>query len=257
MVTLNNPITSQNIVDRFEELVTDIADHHIVWGTDNLPGHSAFSASDFGGVVDGFELTLTGVTGTYSTGETVNATITATTGTVVSYSSNVLKLRNINPGAGQTGFIQNDIISGTSSGAIGTVNTLQKVSAVSIGITGGNIGNAGSLISANNIYGTLKAEMNNYTNIKNIYAIVSMTGAGTQYSDTQIAHLTTAQRTTLNPSQPSSLQPGQVIEDTNLEGFMTTLANAYNTERGNTYTLSKTICHSSCHGSCHGSRGRR
>ena len=123
MVTLNNPITSQNIVDRFEELVTDIADHHIVWGTDNLPGHSAFSASDFGGVVDGFELTLTGVTGTYSTGETVNATITATTGTVVSYSSNVLKLRNINPGAGQTGFIQNDIISGTSSGAIGTVNT--------------------------------------------------------------------------------------------------------------------------------------
>ena len=45
MVTLNNPITSQNIVDRFEELVTDIADHHIVWGTDNLPGHSSFSAS--------------------------------------------------------------------------------------------------------------------------------------------------------------------------------------------------------------------
>ena len=41
------------------------------------------------------------------------------------------------------------------------------------------------------------------------------------------------------------------------EPFMTTLANAYNTERGNTYTLSKTICHSSCHGSCHGSRGRR
>ena len=257
MVTLNNPITSQNIVDRFEELVTDVADHHIVWGTDNLPGHSSFTSADFGGVVDGFELTLTGVTGTYTAGETVNSTITATTGIVVSYSSNVLKLRTINPGAGQTGFLQNDIISGTSSGAVGTVNTLAVISAVSIGITGSNIGNAGSVITANNIYGTLKAEMNNYTNIKNTYAIVSMTGAGTQYSDTQIAHLTTAQRTTLSPSQPSSLQPGQTIDDTNLESFMSSLANAYSTERGNTYTLTKTICHSSCHSSCHGSRGRR
>ena len=257
MVTLNNPITSQNIVDRFEELVTDVADHHIVWGTDNLPGHSSFTASDFGGVVDGFELTLTGVTGTYTAGETVNATITATTGIVVSYSSNVLKLRTINPGAGQTGFIQNDIISGTSSGAIGTVNTLARVSAVSIGISGSNIGSAGSLISASNIYGTLKAEMNNYTNIKNTNAVVNMTGAGQQYSDTQIAHLPTSNRTTLNPSQPSNLQAGQTIDDNNLENFFSTLANSYNSERGNTYTMTKTICHSSCHGSCHGSRGRR
>ena len=115
-----------------------------------------------------------------------------------------------------------------------------------------------------NIYGeqdlssaTNSSNFSHNTNIKNTYAIVSMTGAGTQYSDTQIAHLTTAQRTTLNPSQPSSLQPGQTIDDTNLESFMSSLANAYSTERGNTYTLTKTICHSSCHSSCHGSRGRR
>ena len=37
MVTLNDPITSQNIVDRFEELVTDIADNNIRYGTDSLP----------------------------------------------------------------------------------------------------------------------------------------------------------------------------------------------------------------------------
>ena len=42
MVTLTSPITAQNIVDRFEELVTDVADTNIVWGTDSLPGHSAF-----------------------------------------------------------------------------------------------------------------------------------------------------------------------------------------------------------------------
>ena len=35
MVTLNDPITSQNIVDRFEELVTDIADSNIRYGTDD------------------------------------------------------------------------------------------------------------------------------------------------------------------------------------------------------------------------------
>ena len=52
MVTLTSPITAQNIVDRFEELVTDVADTNIVWGTDSLPGHSAFTSSDFGGVVD-------------------------------------------------------------------------------------------------------------------------------------------------------------------------------------------------------------
>ena len=32
MVTLNDPITSQNIVDRFEELATDIADSNIRYG---------------------------------------------------------------------------------------------------------------------------------------------------------------------------------------------------------------------------------
>ena len=94
MVTLNDPITSQNIVDRFEELVTDIADSNIRYGTDSLPGHSAFSASDFGGVVDGASLTLTNVSGSYSTGETVSGSISATTGVVVSYSGNVLKVRN-------------------------------------------------------------------------------------------------------------------------------------------------------------------
>ena len=116
MVTLNDPITSQNIVGRFEELVTDIADSNIRYGTDSLLGHSAFSSSDFGGVVDGASLTLTNVSGSYSTGETVSGSISATTGVVVSYSNNVLKVRNIVAGSGQTTFLQNDIISGQSSG---------------------------------------------------------------------------------------------------------------------------------------------
>ena len=84
-----------------------------------------------------------------------------------------------------------------------------------------------------------------------------MTGAGQQYSDTQIAHLPTAQRTSPSMSQPASLTQGQVVSDTSIENYLSDLANTYNTERGTTYTLTKTICHSSCHSSCHGSRSRR
>ena len=96
-----------------------------------------------------------------------------------------------------------------------------------------------------------------YTNVKNTNAVVEMTGAGQQYSDTQIAHLPTAQRTSPTLTQPSSLTQGQVVSSTSIESFMSTLASTYNTERGDTYTLTKTICHSSCHSSCHGSRSRR
>lgn len=257
MVTLNDPITSQNIVDRFEELVTDIADTQIVWGTDNLPGHSAFSSADFGGVVDGMELVLTNATGTFTANETVTGSISGTVGTVVTYSSNNLKVRNIVAGSGQTNFLQNDILTGSNSGAQGTISTMTTISAVTIGITGTQIGNSGTAINAGNIYQTLKNEMNTYTNIKNTTASVTMTGAGQQYSDTQIAHNLTSVRVTLNPSQPSYLNSGRLITSANLETFIADLANAYNTERGNTYGLAKTICHSSCHSSCHGSRGRR
>ena len=203
------------------------------------------------------QLNLVNATGSYSTSETVTGSISGTVGTVVSYSNNVLKVRNVVPGSGQTNFVQNDIITGSNSGATGSVSTMTEISAVSIGITGNSIGNSGTLIQANSIYSVLKDEMNNYTNIKSTRAFVSMTGAGTQYDQTEIAHNTTSQRVTLNPSQPSNLQSGQTISESNLENFLSSLASSYTTERANTYTLSKTICHSSCHSSCHGSRGRR
>ena len=154
-------------------------------------------------------------------------------------------------------FLQNDVLTGSNSGASGTISTMTEVSAVSLGISGTNIGTVGSNIHALNIYNTLKTEMLLYTNVKNTNAIVNMTGAGQQYSDTQIAHLPTGQRTNPTISQPGTLTQGQVVSSTSIESFMSSLANTYNTERGTTYTLTKTICHSSCHSSCHGSRSRR
>ena len=93
--------------------------------------------------------------------------------TVVSYSNNVLKVRNVVAGSGQTNFVQNDIITGTNSGATGSVSTMTEISAVSIGITGNSIGNSGTLIQANSIYSVLKDEMNNYTNIKSTRACIN------------------------------------------------------------------------------------
>ena len=110
MVTLTSPITAQNIVDRFKELVTDVADTNIVWGTDSLPGHSAFTSADFGGVVEGMSLVLINATGTFSANETVTGSLSGTVGTAVSYTSNTLKVRSIVPGAGQTNFLQNDVV---------------------------------------------------------------------------------------------------------------------------------------------------
>ena len=78
---------------------------------------------------------------------------------------------------------------------------MTTVSATTNGITGTQIGTTGNPITANAIYTTLKNEMNTYTNIKETNAVVTMTGAGQQYSDTQIAHNLTSQRTTFAPSQ--------------------------------------------------------
>ena len=75
MVNLTDPINAQNIVDRFKEVVTDVADKDIVWEQIIYTGHSSFSASDFGGVVDGMQLNLVNATGSYSTGETVTGSI--------------------------------------------------------------------------------------------------------------------------------------------------------------------------------------
>jgi len=59
MTTLDNPITPQNIVDRFKEFVTDTANSSIIWGTDNKP-FSQMPDGTFGGTTLGTTITATG-----------------------------------------------------------------------------------------------------------------------------------------------------------------------------------------------------
>ena len=70
MVTLVNPISKQNIVDRFAEYVRDTSNAGIVWGSNALPFSGFTPTNVFGGTTSGKNLDITGSS---ITGDTVNA----------------------------------------------------------------------------------------------------------------------------------------------------------------------------------------
>jgi hypothetical protein len=82
MTTLTNPITPQNIVDRFADFVTATANSSIVWGTNSKP-FSEMPDATFGGTTSGKTVTATGnsigATGTTITAQNiVNTLLTET-----------------------------------------------------------------------------------------------------------------------------------------------------------------------------------
>jgi hypothetical protein len=78
MVTLTNPVTPQNIVDRFKDLVTDVANTGIVYGTDSKPFVEMPDAT-YAGTTAGATVTATGAT----IGSTGNAITASTIKTVL------------------------------------------------------------------------------------------------------------------------------------------------------------------------------
>lgn len=116
MATLNNPISTQNIVDRFADYVTATANASIVWGTNarpfgefvagNMPGATPAlpNAEPFGGDTSGRAIGING--------SSINATpITASTiyNTLVTETNAYTRLRrlqarlNVTGGGGNTG----------------------------------------------------------------------------------------------------------------------------------------------------------
>lgn len=190
MVTLTNTVTPQNIVDRFKDLVTDVANTSIVWGTDNKP---------FSEMPDG----------NYA-GDTLGTTIS---------------------------------------------------------ITGSDVGITGDVITASTIKTILETETALYTNIRQQRAILNVTGDGGNtgsrptpgviFDETNVAHLTTDNRTSLGVVSSSNVDSGQTISSSNLETYFGNLATAYDAVRTTAVTQQIDVCHASCHSSCHGSRGRR
>lgn len=141
-----------------------------------------------------------------------------------------------------------------------------------ISITGASITPANGRITASNIYNTLVAETNRYTNIRRVRARLFITTGGgnatraaTDARDiTAVAHLAgTAYQGDISSPALGGAPPnggvasGQVIRDENLETFFNTLRTRYTSIRDTAVDISVSVCHSSCHSSCHGSRGRR
>ena len=75
-MTISNPISKQGIVDKFEDLVTDVANANIVWGTDSLP-FAEMPAGNYAGTIAGDSINITGadITGTLITATTIKTVL--------------------------------------------------------------------------------------------------------------------------------------------------------------------------------------
>ena len=139
--------------------------------------------------------------------------------------------------------------------------------AVTIGITGVDIGESGTTITASNIRSTLETETALYTNVRKQRAILNVTGsggntgsrptAGIIFDNTEVAQLRTSVRQTLGSISSTGVTTGDTVDDANLETYFGRLATEYTSKRNNVQTDQVDVCHASCHSSCHGSRGRR
>lgn len=187
-MAITGNITKQSIIDRFEDLVTDIANYGITWGTNNKPFPEMPDAS-YGGTTAGVSINIT------------DADITDT------------------------------------------------------------------IITASTIRTVLETEAALYTNIKlqNAKLFVEGTGgntgsrptAGLIISQTQFAHLDTADRSALGTVSSTGVTDGDLIDDATLETYLSAIATAYSTIKATTTIEQINVCHASCHNSCHSSRGRR
>jgi hypothetical protein len=188
MATLTNPIITQNIVDRYADFVTIVANQNIIWGTNALP-FSEMPSSNFGGTTTGKSISVTG--------------------------TNILA----------------------------------------------------TPITAANIYNTLLNETATYTRIRNLRAILFVTGTGgnigsrptpgTIFDQTRKSNLNTTYLQSLGTVSNSGVSSGQIVSVSNLESLFTGMGTAYNTAATTTATIQINVCHASCHSSCHGSRSRR
>lgn len=136
-----------------------------------------------------------------------------------------------------------------------------------IGITGANVGTAGNLIDASDIYDVLVAETNNYTSIRKVRAILNVEGGGGNtgsygspgviVDETKKAYMNSTYLQTISTPGDAGVLSGNDITASSLEGLFNNLKDMYNQERDDIVTIQVNICHASCHSSCHGSRGRR
>lgn len=134
-----------------------------------------------------------------------------------------------------------------------------------IGINGASI--TGTVITASTIRTVLQAETATYTNMRNLRAVLNVTGgggnngtrptAGIVFDQTSKAHLNTSYRAGIGTPNNAGVAAGQQVDSSNLETYFSNLRAAYQGVRDTTVTIQTDVCHASCHSSCHSNRGRR
>lgn len=102
-MAISNPISKQGIVDRFSDLVTDVANANIVWGTDSKP-FTEMPDDRYGGTTSGQSITATGasITDTVVTAATIRSVLE----TEAALYTNIRQQRaqlNVTGGGGNTG----------------------------------------------------------------------------------------------------------------------------------------------------------
>jgi hypothetical protein len=137
----------------------------------------------------------------------------------------------------------------------------------SIGISGSNVGTAGNLIDASDIYDVVIAETAQYTRIRNLRALLFVEGGGGNtgsrptpgfiFDETRKAFMNTDYLQSLGSISTGDVVAGNNITASSLETLFNALKAEYEAKQVNTVTIQVNVCHASCHSSCHGSRGRR
>jgi len=136
-----------------------------------------------------------------------------------------------------------------------------------INITGANVGSAGNLIDASDIYDAVIAETAQYLRIRNLRAILFVDGGGGNtgsrptpgviFDETRKAYLSTSYVLPPGTISTGTVTTGNDITATSLENLFNACRADFERVLTTTVTIQVNVCHASCHSSCHGSRGRR
>jgi hypothetical protein len=134
-------------------------------------------------------------------------------------------------------------------------------------ITGANVGSAGNLIDASDIYDAVISETAQYLRIRNLRAILfvdggggntgSRPGAGAIFDETKKAYLSTSYVLPPGTISTGDVSTGNNITASSLETLFNACKADFERVLTTTATIQVNVCHASCHSSCHGSRGRR
>lgn len=112
--------------------------------------------------------------------------------------------------------------------------------------------------AAAEVVSALETAAYNFTRIRLVRAVLVVDGdLGYVASDqTAVGHLNNTYRGSLNiiRNRPASTA---LKHGANMEDYLSSLRDSYNSIRNSSVYFEDHICHSSCHSSCHGSRGRR